>query len=451
MRTLALGVGMAMAMLVSRQVLAELPILDPSRVSEQRLPNGLTIVTKEERQWPVVSIGVYVRAGSLYEARGEQGMAHLVEHMLFETRDDSGARLAPQMEAMGGRIAATTMRDFVQLNIVVASRYLEQVLPLAVRATFEAQFDDKALRREIAVVKREMEDRADRADLYLSDMLWGLAFKEHPYGRPIGGRPEDVDKLSSETVSAFHRRFYVPNNTAFVVVGDVEAAWLKGRLAELAAKYRSRPTGWQEPPPEAAPTSPRVLTAKVPRDVSLLGLAWHAPSVADKSSVCAMDLVYTLLGEGATGRLHQRLVEEKKVALAVSTEFLTQKAPGLLIINALVPRGREQEAQVLALDEVGRLAEELVSAAELDQAKRLLYTDYAFTNESCDDQVGSMGFYQSIGSHRFALDYIAEVMRVTPAQIQTLAREYLRRDAYSLVVLEAAGSVPQREEQGVDL
>lgn len=415
---------------------AGLPVLDGSKITERALPNGLRLVVKEERQWPVVAVGLYVRVGSLHEAKGEEGAAHVLEHMLFETTDDSGEKLSPQIEALGGQITASTMRDFTRVEVVVASRYLEQVLPLLTKSAFEAPLDPKALKRELNVVRQEMTDRQERADNALDDLLWALAFKDHPYGRPIGGRPEEISRLTPEVLSSFRQKWYSPSNMSVVVVGDVDPNWLGNRLTELTAKYPGRPVTWTEPAPESAPDHPRLRLEKLARDVSLLGYAWHAPSVADKTAVCAMDLIYTILGQGPAGRLNKRLVQEKQVALSVDTEFLTQKAPGLMIISALVPRGREQEAQVMILDEIRRLDEEPVSAEELQLAKRLLYADYAFTNESYDDQVGSLGFYESIDNYRFAVDYINQVMAITPEQIQAVVRKYLRRDSYSLVVLE---------------
>lgn len=431
-------VGVAMALFVGGALEAQVPVLGSAQVTQRTLSSGLSLVVKEERQWPVVSLGVFIRAGSLYEEPGQEGAAHLLEHMLFEMTGDGGGKLAPEIEALGGRLTATTMRDFVQLNVTVASRYLEEVLPLVTRTVFETRLDEQALRREIEVVKREMAEREERADLYLIDTLWGLAFREHPYGRPIGGSPDEVERLSVETLESFRSDRYAPSNVSMIAVGDVEAPWLAGRLAELTDRYKRDASEWVPPSVEAPPTTPRIITAQIDRDVSLLGFAWHAPSIADKTDVCALDLIYTLLGAGASGRLRRVLVDERRVALSVDTQFLTQKEPGLFIINALVPQGREQEAQTFILDEVRRLSEAPPSDAELDQAKRLLYADYAFANESSDEQVGSMGFYESIDSYRFALDYVASVMAVTSSQVQESARKYLRAESYSLVVLQAA-------------
>lgn len=439
MRRLSLIVAI-LALAAVRLWAADLPILDPARVTEKDLPNGLKVVVKEERQWPVVSIGAYIKAGSLYESDKEAGAAHLVEHLLFETTGDDAQKLAPFIESMGGRISATTMRDFVHVDITVASRYLEQVLPVLTRAVFEANFDQQAMARELSVVKHEITDRRDRADLYMDEMIWRLAYKAHPYGRPIGGTASDLAALTFDTVSAFHKRFYVPNNVTFVAVGDVEPAWLQGRLKELTAGYAAKDTGWVAPPPEAPPTEPRLKIEALPRDVSLMSVAWHAPGIADKTEVCAADLIYTILGQDGIGRLDTRLVNDQKVLLTAETDFLTQKDPGLMLITAVVSPAREAEAQAAILGEIKRMADEPVTPEELARAKRMVYAGYAFSNESYDDQVGSMGFYASIDGYKFALDYINTVMQITPEQIQQVVKKYMSPASSSVAILHGKRS-----------
>jgi len=434
MRRLAFLAGFV---LLAARVLAAptAPILDPSKVTESTLPNGLKLVIKEDRQWPVVALGVYIRAGSRFETPAEVGAAHLVEHLLFEATGDDAQKLAPFIESLGGQINATTLRDFAHVDLVVPSRYLERVLPVVTKAVFEASFTEQACQRELAVVKREITDRRERADIYMDEMLWQLAYDKHPYGRPIGGSVEDVDKLSYETANQFYRRFYVPNNMTILAAGDVEPAWLHGRLKQLTATYQSRDTKWQEPPLDPPLTQTRVKAEPVQREISLLSFAWRAPGIDDKPGVCATDLVYTLLGQSGVGRLITRLINDQKLVLSADVEFLTQKQPGLLTITAVVPVGREEEAQVAIVKEMQRLATEPISDQELDRAKRLLYAEYAFSNESLDDQIGSMGFYASIDSYRFALDYIDQVMKITPTQIQQLVTRCFKPDNYALVIL----------------
>lgn len=423
-----------------------LPILDAARVVEKTLPNGLGLVIKEERQWPVVALGMYIKAGSLYEYPADAGAAHLVEHLLFETNGDNEQKLAPFIESLGGRISATTLRDFVHVDIVISSRYLEQALPALLKAVFEGKFTEQQMMREVAVIKREITDRSDRVDLYLDEMIWQLAYQTHPYGRSIGGTAQTLSALTFDTLTAFRRRFYVPNNTTLVAAGDVDPVWLESRVKELTAGYPAREVGWQPPPPEPPLTEPRVKAQTLNRDVTLLAFAWHAPGIADKPDVCAMDLIFTVLGQGAIGRLNRDLVQDKKLILTSDVDFLTQKHPGLMVITALMPAGREIEAEAAILQQVKRLADEPLSEAELDRAKRLLYTEYAFSNESYDDQIGSMGFYAAIENYRFALEYIDQVMKVTPAELQQVVQKYLRSDNYALAILRGKKANQAPEE-----
>jgi zinc protease len=420
----------------------DLPILDPARVTEKTLPNGLRVIVKEERQWPVVALGAYIRAGSRQETPTEVGAAHLVEHLLFEATGDDAQKLAPFIEGMGGRITATTMRDFVHVDLVISSRYLERVLPVFVKAIFQAGFTEQQLLRELAVVKREIADRRDRADLYLDEMIWALAYDKHPYGHPIGGTVADLDKLTYDIANQFYRRFYVPGNVSFLAVGDVDPAWLAGRLKELTAAIPTREITWREPALDPPLAQTRVKAEPVNREISLLAFAWRAAAIDDKPAVCALDLIYTLLGQEGVGRLNRRLVSDQKLLLTAEVSFLTQKQQGLFMVTALVQPGREEEAQAAIVREVTALATAPVSEEELDRAKRLLYAEYAFTNESYDDQVGSMGFYASIDTYRFALDYIEQVMKTTPQQLQEVAARLLRADNYALAILRGQKGKP---------
>jgi zinc protease len=275
-------------------------------------------------------------------------------------------------------------------------------------------------------------------------MLWQLAYSKHPYGRPIGGTVADVDKLTYDTANQFYRRFYVPNNATLLAAGDVEPGWLEGRVKQLTADLKARETGWQEPALDPPLAETRVKAEPVQRELSLLSFGWRAPAIDDKPGVCATDLVYTLLGQRGVGRLTSRLINEQKLLLSAEVEFLTQKHAGLMIITALTTPGREEEAQVAIAKEVQRLAEEPVSDQELDRAKRLLYAEYAFSNESLDDQVGSMGFYASIDSYRFALEYIDQVMKITPVELQQLVAQHFKPDNYALVILRGQkGNQPE--------
>ena len=441
-RPLAIG----LALLTTALAVAAVPALDGSKVVEKRFDNGMRLVVKPEHRWGLVSVGLYIRAGSYCETDENAGVAHLLEHMLFEsTERGNGQRLGPAVEAMGGDIGAHTTRDFTSLEATIASQFLPEVLPLLAKAVFDAEITPSAVALEREVVARELTDRSEYAEGSLDDMIWGTAFTVHPYRRPIGSTPSQVAGLTLEQVLAFRQRFYVPGNMALVVVGDVDVDALTAQVADL---FGARPAVGYEPPqvlPEPPQDDIRTMVTTRPGDTVIFSYAWRAPAITDPVDVCAMDLIYTVLGEGVFGRLNHAL-QESGLALMSSVDFLTQRYPGLLMVTVLTTPAEDLKARSAVLAEIKRLREEPLTADELAEAKRLLGIDYAFNNEAYSDQVGSLGFYEAIDSWRFATGYIDSVNAVTAEDISRVAQQYLGLESYTLVVVRPQPRPGETEE-----
>lgn len=422
------------------------PILDPAKITERTLDNGFRVVVKDEDQWGLAAAGLYVRAGSAQEAEDQIGAAHLLEHLLFEATDPrDDRRVGPAIESMGGYVNAMTSRDFTRIEVTVASQYLPRAMELMAEAAFEPDISPAAVTREREIVARELTDRLDSAGGALDDLIWSTAYERHPYARPIGGTPEQVTTLTLEDLMAFHDRYYVPANMALVVVGDVEAADVYARAEELFGGRESAPAPDLSAPAEPEQTDVRVGAETRPSRALLLSYAWHAPEIEDVEDVCAMDLLYTILGEGQFGRLHQALNAEG-LALMSNCDYLTQRDPGLVIITAMTVPDKETQVRSAIINEIERLRTETLTEEQVAEAKRVLRISYAFSNESFSDQVGSLGFYEALGDYRRAVDYIDTIEAVTAEKLQEVAREYLDPDAYTLAIVRPEAAPGEQEE-----
>lgn len=410
-------------------------ILDPQRVSDTTLANGLHVIVLEERQWGVVSVGLNVRCGSLHDPPDKSGLSHLLEHLLFESTDAAAPGLGVAVEDLGGYINAQTLRDFMSVDVLVASSELEEVLRLLAERVTKPSFDEDALRREKQIVSREIVDRNEEADAAAMAALWELAYQQHPYGRPVGGSKKSLARIELEDVVTQHKRFYVPNNAALVVVGDVEAERVFDVAKRVFGGWRQAEVDWQPPAPEPPLDEVRTKILESGSAATVFAVGFPAPGIDRPDDVCAMDLIYAWFNEGEGSWLQRVLVNERKLALAADAEFLTQRYPGLLILLVVCSREKELDARQAILEAVEKLRSALLSDEEMTRLKDLIYTQYAFTNETCLDKAGSIGFYEMITGYRFALDYIDLIEKVTPAQLQEVARRYLNPDAYSAVVL----------------
>ncbi|NLO06254.1 MAG: insulinase family protein [candidate division WS1 bacterium] len=440
----------AVAVLLAVAVCASAaPILDPAKISDRTFDNGFRVVVKDEDQWGLASASLYIRAGSVHEAPDQIGAAHLLEHLVFEATDPrDNRRVGPAIEAMGGYVNAMTTRDFTRIEVTVASQYLPRALELMAQTVFEPQIESSAVLREREVVARELIDRIDSAVGTLTDLTWSTAFTRHPYRRPIGGTPEQVTTLTLDTIMDFYNRYYVPANMALIVVGDVDAEAVYTSAAELFGGHPAAPYPLVEIAVEPAQTDVRVAAANAPSQALLLSYAWHAPAVAEFDDVCAMDLLYTVLGEGQFGRLYRALNQPGKVLMS-NCEFLTQRDPGLVIITAMTFPEKEIDVRATILAEVERLRTEPLTEEELAETKRVLRISYAFTNEAYSDQAGALGFYEAIADYRYAVDYIDRVEAITAEQLRDVAQRYFDPNAYTLAIIRPQPAPGEREEARV--
>ncbi len=411
------------------------PILDPSHIREHTLANGLHIIVKEEHGWGVVALGAYVRSGSLYDPPEYPGVAHFVEHMLFRRADGNAepSEIVAAVEGRGGQIDASTSRDWTLLRIVTSPRSLTPIWPVVAKTLLEAKFDAEAVTKEQGIIAQEIDEREGRAFEVLAETAWSVAYPNHPYGRSVGGGAEAVQKITPQVLEQYHARFFVPNNIALILVGDVEASRVFSEVQEVFGGYPQRPIDWGPPDPEPPPTSSRVKVETRNVRATLLAFGFRGPGIRKKRDVCAMDLIYTILGEGRRARINTE-VRAKELLAAFQLDFITHRDDGLVLLTAATPPDKELEARAAITAEFERLAQEGVTEDELARVKRQLRNSYAFTNEAYSDQVGSMGFYEMIDTYRFAIDYIDAVNAVTVEDIKSVAERYLDPEKLVLVI-----------------
>ncbi len=421
--------------------IAAAPILNPDNISATTLDNGLRVVVKSERQWPVVAIGLVIKAGSGYEGAGNSGVAHMVEHLLFEERK-SQEGLGPWIENMGGYINGMATRDFIQVTVAASSQYMDQIIPKLAQSVFDAEFTAEAVAHQRNIISRELSDRLTTTSALAELFTWQIAFTNHPYGSPVPGEPDQVSSLGLEAARSFYNRFYHPNNTALVAVGDVQPDSFFELVEQAFGDY---PSGQLPDPP--APEPPQIEVRSriehLEKLSTLLEFAWHAPGIANKREVCATDLIYIILSD-ELDRMAREMGDDGLLQ-AGAVNYLTQRWPGLFTITAVTHPAHELDLRSAILDRIKQLRTSLVSEEVVAEAKQAIYADYAFSNEAYTDQVDSLAFYEAIDTYEFAVNYIDLINSITPQDIQAAAGKYLGADNYSLVVLrpERAGEAQE--------
>jgi zinc protease len=405
--------------------------------SRHVLANGARVVIQEHRSSDVVALQLWVRAGGRDETVSELGLAHYLEHLLFKgTATRPGRFIDREVEGVGGRMNAGTSLDYTYYHMVLpAHRALAGIETLA-DISVNASLDAQVLENEKRVVLEEMRFGEDNPSRFLIRQLYAAAFPGHPYGRPVIGHADVIQRLTREQLLGFYRRYYIPEAFTLVVVGAVQPEEVLAAATRAFARLPRIPSPRL---PVAAPTNRHAGRTELTRPVShiYLALGWLAPKI-DHADTPAMDLVVSILGQGRGSRLSQALRERLGLVNTVSSGYSALEGAGLVsLIAQLVPENLEQaEAAVLA--EIERLRAEGVTETERRRAVTAAEARRAFLTETAEGRAWAIGQAETIWRLEDELAYADRLRGVSIDQLRSVARRYLDPQRYARVVFTPA-------------
>ncbi|MBI4279871.1 MAG: insulinase family protein [Armatimonadetes bacterium] len=408
------------------------------RVHRAVLDNGLTVVVAENRAAEIVSLQVWVRAGSKDETPETSGAAHFLEHMLFKgTRRRKVGEIEREIESIGGRVNAATSRDFTYYWLVAASRFFDRVLDLQVDAVMNSTLDAQEVERERRVILEEMNRRDDNPPALLFDQMFAVLYTVHPYRHRVLGTRESVTGMGRDALAGFYRTYYVPSNMAVVVVGDVRAEETLARVRRAYQSFRGRPPA--RPPRPAEPPLRGVRRSVEDGDVrqAYLRLAFPGPGVRDPDTY-ALDVLATILGEGRASRLY-RALRDPGIAHEVDAFYLTQEDSGPISVGAVVDPEQAARAEAVILEEIRRIRADGVTEDEVRRAKTLLEAQVARGTQTTDGMARVLGYYAVLADLEFVDTYMERMRRVTPDDVKRVAAKYLTPQDHVVAVLRPRG------------
>src|SRR5712664_3058527 len=238
------------------------------------LHNGVRVLIQEYPSSEVVAVQLWVRAGGRDEAAAELGLAHYLEHMLFKgTTIRSRGFVDRDVEGVGGRMNAGTSLDFTFYHAVLPAPRAAATIEMLADISVNSILDETELELEKKVVIEEMRLSEDAPQRHLARQLYSMVFDSHPYGRPVLGTADIIQKLNRETLLAFYRRHYVPESFTLVVVGPVNPAEIL-RTAERTLGRLPR-SGFERLPASAVVSpAPKRLEVQRPGALAYLGVGW---------------------------------------------------------------------------------------------------------------------------------------------------------------------------------
>jgi zinc protease len=418
-------------------------------VRTHALENGMRIICHEDRSAPIVAVHLMYRAGSRDERPGRTGLAHLLEHLMFE-----GSLHAPKgqfddlLERVGGTNNGSTWLDRTNYFETVPSNAVE--LPLWLErermAFFLPVLDAEMLEIQRGVVINERRQSYEgrpygMADQRLHEMLFADG---HPYGWPTIGYMPDLEAITLDDARGFYQTYYTPGNAVLVLAGDLSA---DDGFALAERYFGDLPPGPSIPPPplpaDLAPSAD-VSHETMEDDVSFprVYAAWAVPGYGTREWV-ALDVLAYLLADGDSSRLQRALVREGRLAQDVDSYLYPTALCGVFGIvctarSAVAPQALEQAVRRV-LDEV---ANDGVTDDEVLGAVRRVRRDQVSELAMVEERAEALAYAATTLGEPEALERVMDLYAaVTPEEVRRAAEAWLgaHRGA-TLVVVPRAGA-----------
>ncbi len=411
-----------------------LPVSLP--IQYRKLSNGLRVVLVRDPNTPVVSYQTWFDVGSSDEDPEQAGIAHLFEHLMFKgTEKFPGRSFFTNLESAGVEINAYTTRDYTVFHADFAPFLLNRVIEMESDRMQNLGLDLATVETEKQVVLEERKQRVDNQPTgKMTERLWSLAFRQHPYRLPVIGYPDTFMNLSLENFRSFYQTHYAPDQAVVVVTGaiDPEKTW-----DQIVKHYSDlKPSGWKRPvlAPEPEPRGERREVIHDPTDNSRVLIAYQIGSTYDEDSF-ALDLLASAVFEGRSSRAYRRWVDGKPWATEVRGSSYTPRYPGLLISSATLRPGvsiDEYEKDFSAL--IQELQKTPFTEVEMKKARNQL------TKQLIDQVASSHGQAELLGAvtlfygspNRYA-DDLRKYQKITAEQVRAAAEKYLIPNRRSVV------------------
>ncbi len=415
-------------------------VLDLDGVVTAELKNGLRVrLLADHNSSPTVSYYTFFRVGSRNERPGLTGISHLFEHMMF----NGAAKYGPKefdrvLESRGGASNAYTSNDVTAYYEDFASDALEVVLDLESDRMRSLSLTADTLEQERQVVKEERRLRTENSVFGLmEEQLESLVYLAHPYRWPVIGWMDDIDRITRDDCQSFFRTYYAPSNAAVYAVGDLDPDATLAAIERVYASIPAGPSPAPVPQGEPAQRGERRAVIHYPAQAPALLVGWRGPAARSPDSA-ALDILQTVLAAGESSRLRRRLVEHDELAVSVHVSWSWRIDPGVFLVFAeLAPRVRMERVERVLWEEVARLADRGITAAELRRAQRLLRSSVLHELATRNGVAHALGQAETLlGDWREAGRALEQYAAVRPADVRRVATTYLQPGSRCVVTLQ---------------
>jgi zinc protease len=402
-------------------------------ITEYRLDNGLRFLLFPDASKPTTTVNVTFFVGSRHENYGETGMAHLLEHLVFQGTPDH-PDIMEELTERGARPNGTTSFDRTNYfeTFPATDENLEWALDLESDRMVNSFISREDLDSEMTVVRNEMESGENSPFRILMERTLSTAYIWHNYGKSVIGARSDVEQVPIGRLQGFYQKYYQPDNALLIVTGKFDEERALELIAEKFGRI-PRPdrsganTLWNTYTREPVQDGERTVTLRRVGDVQIVMMAYHVPP-GSHPDYAAVSILAQVLGDRPSGRLYRGLVEPGLAASSSAFGYQLREA-GPLLAFAQVRVGEDLEAASAAVGQVMvDVLRDPVTGEEVARAKTSILKGIEQTLSDAESIAMQLSEWAAMGDWRLFFLHRDRIERVEPGDVHRVASAYLKPD-----------------------
>ncbi len=404
-------------------------------ITEYHLANGLKVLLFPDQTKQNITVNITYLVGSRHENYGETGMAHLLEHLVFKGTPKH-KDIPAELTSHGASPNGTTSYDRTNYfeTFVATDENLDWALDLEADRMVNSYIAKKDLESEFSVVRNEMESGENDPFGITLEKVMATAYQWHNYGKDTIGARSDVENVPIDRLQAFYKRFYQPDNAVLVVAGKIDEA---KTLSLINQKFGTIPKPARELPKiytiEPTQDGERQVTVRRVGDTQYLMAGYHVPP-ASHPDYAPVNIMGRILADSPSGRLYKSLVEPKKATSVFNFSF-GQKEPGYVLFGAELGKTASADtARDALLQTIESFANTPPTKEEVERFKASALKNIELSFNEPNSIALQLTSWVAQGDWRLLFLYRDRIKKVTPEDVQRVAKNYLKQSNRTLGV-----------------
>ncbi|MFH1501945.1 MAG: pitrilysin family protein [Candidatus Eisenbacteria bacterium] len=434
MRTGSKALWLALALVVVATAAAQ-----AAETVREVLPNGMTVIVRENHSSPVVNLRFYVKSGSIHEEEYLGcGITHYLEHLMSDgTTNRTLEQFEKDTESIGGGYNAYTTNDHACYFLETSTENFDKALDILADQAMNVTLPQEHVDAQHGVITREINMGYDEPGRRIYNLFKEVMFREHPVKYPVIGHLDNFLNVTRDDLVKYHSRMYVPDNMIFVAVGDLDSGDAMAKIADAFKDFERKPVNMPALPSESPQLGRRVLKEQRDLDMAYVLMGWHTVALSHPD-LYPLDILSHVLSEGNSSRLYKKLVDELGLVYGITTWSHTPSYDaGTFAVSMQLDPANIDAAIEVVTREIYRLADEYVTEIELAKTKKLKTADFYFSRQDLESLASSLGRSEiTAGNPDFDEIYTAHIQDVTAEEIRGVVKKYFYDDNLGIAVLE---------------